>query len=189
MKGADSDLGHALLALLHQQPRSGYDLRKIFESSPIAHYSDSPGAIYPALRRLRQRGLVQAAPEPVPSGRRRQAFRPTAAGRRTFRAWLTRPVGRDDVERDLDGLVLRFAFMSEHLDGPAIAAFLASLAAALREHLAGLARFHRARASALTQTGRLAFESGVLSLRATLRWTEHARREVRRSRSGRKERA
>jgi hypothetical protein len=47
VKRTDSDLGHALL---HQQPRSGYDLRKIFESSPIAYYSDSPGAIYPALR-------------------------------------------------------------------------------------------------------------------------------------------
>jgi DNA-binding PadR family transcriptional regulator len=186
VKRTGSDLGHALLALLHQQARSGYDLRKVFESSPIAYYSDSPGAIYPALRRLQQRGLVDPVPGPAPSGRRRQALRPTAAGRRALRAWLTRPVESDDVERGLDGLILRFAFMSEHLDRAAILAFLASLASALRAHLASLARFRRAHSAALTPTGRLAFESGYRALQGSLRWAGRARREIQLSTSARK---
>lgn len=47
-----SPLECALLGLLHQMPRSGYNLRKTFSSSPLAAFSDSPGAVYPALRQL-----------------------------------------------------------------------------------------------------------------------------------------
>jgi DNA-binding PadR family transcriptional regulator len=35
-------LGCALLALLYQAPRSGYDLRKIFSYHSAATFSDSP---------------------------------------------------------------------------------------------------------------------------------------------------
>ena len=51
-------LEYALLGLLHQGAMSGYDLRKIFESTAMGSYSGSPGAIYPALRRLEKQGLV-----------------------------------------------------------------------------------------------------------------------------------
>jgi DNA-binding PadR family transcriptional regulator len=55
-------LGYALLGLL-QKPSSGYDLRKVFSSTSMKTYSDSPGAIYPALRRLEHRGLVRGTIE------------------------------------------------------------------------------------------------------------------------------
>src|SRR5260370_3518580 len=53
-------LAYALLGLLRQQPRSGYDLRKIFANTPMGTFSDSPGAIYPALQRLEKHGLVSS---------------------------------------------------------------------------------------------------------------------------------
>jgi len=40
-----SVLGYALLGLLQQQDRSGYDLRKIFSTTPMKSFSDSPGSI------------------------------------------------------------------------------------------------------------------------------------------------
>ena len=40
-----TSLGYALLGLIHLQPQSGYGLRKVFESTPMGHYSWSPGAI------------------------------------------------------------------------------------------------------------------------------------------------
>lgn len=52
-------LGYALLGLLHQRPSSGYALRRTFATMPMGTFSDSPGAIYPALRRLEQQGLVR----------------------------------------------------------------------------------------------------------------------------------
>ena len=55
----DSLLGFALLGLLEERPRSGYDLRKVFAQTAMGTFSDSPGAIYPALGRLEKRGLVR----------------------------------------------------------------------------------------------------------------------------------
>ena len=49
---AISLLGFALLGLLHQKSASGYDLRKIFASTAMGTFSDSPGAIYPTLTML-----------------------------------------------------------------------------------------------------------------------------------------
>jgi DNA-binding PadR family transcriptional regulator len=45
-------LGYALMGLPQGKPWPGYELRKIFSSTAMRTYSDSPGAIHPALRRL-----------------------------------------------------------------------------------------------------------------------------------------
>jgi DNA-binding PadR family transcriptional regulator len=50
-----STLEFALTGLLRQKPQSGYDLRKTFTDTAMRHYSDSPGSIYPAMRRLQAR--------------------------------------------------------------------------------------------------------------------------------------
>ena len=46
-KRLPTSLEYALLGLIHMQPQSGYDLRKIFETTPMGHYSSSPGAMAP----------------------------------------------------------------------------------------------------------------------------------------------
>ena len=58
-----SELGYAILGLLQHQASSGYELRKVFSSTSMKTYSDSPGAIYPALRRLEQQGLIRGTVE------------------------------------------------------------------------------------------------------------------------------
>ena len=107
----------------------------------------------------------------------------TAAGRRALRDWLRRPVTRDQVVRDPDGLLLRFAFMGEWLDAREIQAFLEGLLRELRLHLADLESFFGRESGAMSATGRLAFESGLAGLRAQISW---ARRAARRSRSSRR---
>ena len=52
-------LSFALLGLIGMEPRSGYKLRKVFETTPLGNYSSSPGSIYPALRALEKAGLVR----------------------------------------------------------------------------------------------------------------------------------
>ena len=98
MPASTTPLGHVLLGLLHQEPRSGYDLRKVVVSTPMSLFSDSPGAIYPALRSLQKAGLivVEAASR---VGRRRSTFVPSAKGRAAFVAWLRQPPTYDDVTR------------------------------------------------------------------------------------------
>jgi DNA-binding PadR family transcriptional regulator len=178
----DSTLGYALLGLLHQLPRSGYDLRKVFSTTPIGRFSDSPGAIYPALRRLVRRRWI-AAPAAARGGRRRRVYEPTAAGRRALSEWLARPATRDEVVRDWDLLMLRLAFMTENAQGPE--PFLAGLAAEVRGHVAELEAFLAGPGAGMPLSARLAFESGLEGYRAQVRWVARAQAAARaRRRSG-----
>jgi DNA-binding PadR family transcriptional regulator len=51
---------HILLGLICTAPSSGYDLKRIFAATPMGIYQPSSGTLYPALRRLEQKGLVKA---------------------------------------------------------------------------------------------------------------------------------
>lgn len=50
----------ALLSLLVEQPRHGYEVIKELEARTGGEYKPSPGAVYPALQRLETKGLVEA---------------------------------------------------------------------------------------------------------------------------------
>ena len=105
-----TNLEYAILGLLHQTPQSGYDLRKIFATTAMGNYSSSPGAIYPALKRLESRGLITGEIDASKELRPRKLFTPSREGKAVFRAWLQEDVGEEDVPRHLDVLMLRLAF-------------------------------------------------------------------------------
>lgn len=164
-------LGCALLGLVHQKARSGYDLRKIFASTPMGTFSDSPGAIYPALERLEKQGLVRGQLQASSGRRRRRVFRLTASGRRSFKAWQTKVVSQDDVVHRMEELMLRFGFMDETA-GPAHAMrFLKSLTRELSRYTPSLRQYLKANAPHMPLSGRLALESGVRSYEELLRWS------------------
>lgn len=165
----NSLLGYALLGLLHQQPLSGYDLRKIFASTPIGGFSDSPGAIYPALRRLQERGLVRGVVRESTGLRKRRVFRITPKGLASFKAWQSKPIVRDDMIRRSGELLLRFAFMDQTFGPERALAFLKEFAGELSSYIPSL-RQHLAHANEMPLSGRLALESGVQDYEARLRW-------------------
>jgi DNA-binding PadR family transcriptional regulator len=168
----NSTLAFALLGLIGQEPRSGYDLRKFFSSTPMISFSDSPGAIYPALHRLEQRGLVRGH---VAEGlRRRRIFELTARGRAEFRRWQTLPVMRNDVVRNLDALMLRFAFMDQFAGKGAALRFLKGLHRELAAYIPSLRKYLKTNREHMPQSGRLALESGIQGYEAQLRWTKAA---------------
>jgi DNA-binding PadR family transcriptional regulator len=41
-----------LIAYIVMSPQSGYSLKRLFAATPATVYNPSPGALYPALRRL-----------------------------------------------------------------------------------------------------------------------------------------
>src|SRR3974377_2146876 len=104
-------LGYALLGLLHQKERPGYDLRKVFAETAMGNYSSSPGAIYPALERLEAGGLIRGKVEEAGRLRRRCVYRLSPKGLAELKKWLARPIERTDVLRGVPELMLRFAFL------------------------------------------------------------------------------
>jgi DNA-binding PadR family transcriptional regulator len=166
----NSPLGYALLGLLHQKPLSGYDLRKVFASSPIGGFSDSPGAIYPALRRLQERGLVRGEVQRSTGLRKRRVFQITSKGLASFKAWQSKPIVRDDMVRRTGELLLRFAFMDQTLGPKRTLAFLREFARELSSYIPSLRQHLRAHAKEMPLSGRLANESGIHDYEARLRW-------------------
>ena len=55
-----SPLEYAVLGLLADGAQSGYEVRRVFATTAMRMYSDSPGSIYPALQRLARRRLIRA---------------------------------------------------------------------------------------------------------------------------------
>lgn len=79
--------GSLLALVLRHQPITAYQLTRHFEQSPLSSFNTSKGAIYPAISRLRQRGLLAA--EPV-AGDKRGAERLlcTPEGQEAVRRWV-----------------------------------------------------------------------------------------------------
>ncbi len=166
-------LGYALLGLLNRKPASGYDLRKIFSSTSMKSYSDSPGAIYPALGRLEKQGLIRGTIEAGSGMRRRQIFRVTAKGLAELKKWIARPVTRDDMVRGPQEVMLRFAFSEMVAGRDAAIELLRSMEAALQVYVAALHEEIKAFPAMMPTSGRLAFECGVRGNESLLAWTRH----------------
>jgi DNA-binding PadR family transcriptional regulator len=170
-----TDFEQVLLGLIASEPRSGYGLKKMFNTSPAGVYQTSPGALYPALRRLEDRGLLQAE-QKVSSGRRSQRlYRVTEAGRAVHVDWLRQPVVPDTVATDLGLHMMRFALMENHLERAAVLAFLADLADALDSFVSGVEQFvASSTGQSLPRHALLALEHGVVTHRASLKWAHAA---------------
>jgi DNA-binding PadR family transcriptional regulator len=167
-------LAYALLGLLQQEPRSGYDLRKIFANTPMGTFSDSPGAIYPALERLENRGFVRSRIEETSGLRRRRLFRPTASGIRAFQMWQTRTIVREDVIHSVDELMLRFSFMDETASAADARRFLKGLKGELGGYIPALRKYLTKHSPNMPLSGRLALESGVRAYETLFRWAKAA---------------
>lgn len=131
-----SDLELAILGLLREEPRSGYALRKVFAAGPIG---DSPGSVYPALRRLSEGGLISASAD-ASSGRGKETFHLTAAGRRALRDVLGQRLTVAEVRKSPDAVMFRLPFIEAELGRAAATSFLDDYASACSEIAAELKR-------------------------------------------------
>jgi len=167
-------LGYALLGLLTGKPSSGYDLRKFFASTAMGTFSDSPGAIYPALERLAASGLIRGEIEQRGGLRKRKVFRPTASGTRALKNWLRQPVTRGNVVRGMPELMLRFSFMDWVLGPEASVKLLGGLESELNIYIPELKQYLVANKAEMPLSGALALESGIRGYEAQLEWAKRA---------------
>lgn len=79
--------GAALAEIASRGTATSYAIAQAFERSPSDYWSGSAGAVYPLIKRLAARGLLEASP--AAAGRReRLDYRITEAGREALEAWL-----------------------------------------------------------------------------------------------------
>jgi DNA-binding PadR family transcriptional regulator len=173
-----STLSLAILGLIRQQPQTGYDIRKLFSTTPLGHFSSSPGAIYPALKRIEDLGWIRGRTRQGKTRRERVVYEITAKGLGALTEHLSQPVTQDDVLWRMDDLMLRFAFMDPVIGREATLKFLREFAARIDAHVADLHRYLEDMGDILPPCGRLAMESGIESYETNTRWARRAIEEL-----------
>jgi DNA-binding PadR family transcriptional regulator len=81
-------LKHALLGLLAQEPRHGYDLKNAFEAMLGGTWPLNIGQVYTTLARLERDGLVESQVVPQDLLPDRKVYSLTRAGREELECWL-----------------------------------------------------------------------------------------------------
>ncbi len=99
MKSLSSVEGHLLALIWRFEPTTAYFVRKSLESSLASDVSGSPGAVYPALQRLKDRGFLTAVSAPD-DGRRTEWISLTAQGGVMARKWVTELATSDQLPQD-----------------------------------------------------------------------------------------
>jgi DNA-binding PadR family transcriptional regulator len=174
---APSTLEFFLLSQLLLEPCSGYELRKSILSSPITHFSDSPGSIYPALRRLVKRNWIAPSLATGRLGHSKTVYKVMPLGEEEIRRWLQTKISGNDVAGHLDELMLRFAVIDRVLGREESLQFLNSLQTNVEGYVEEL-RARLERGNELTGNARLAMEHGLMGYEATRLWTNRALRRM-----------
>lgn len=93
----------SLLCLLTARPMTGYELAKQFDSSVAYVWHAPQSQIYPELRRLEEKGLVEAQSLPRGGKAVKRAYQITEAGRAEIERWI-RELADPAPLRDADHL-------------------------------------------------------------------------------------
>jgi DNA-binding PadR family transcriptional regulator len=85
---------NALLGLLEQRPRHGYELHDAFEAvvGGEENWDVKPAQVYATLTRLEQDGLIAEESLAQDGGPAKRIYAVTPAGRRALREWFSTPV-------------------------------------------------------------------------------------------------
>ena len=169
-----TNLELAILGLLDFQPMSGYDVQRAFATTPLAHFSSSPGAIYPTLKRLEKRGLVEATLDRTREARPRRVYAMAEAGRQALVAWLRQPVTREELVRNGAACILRFSLSGKYLTPGEVVAYLESYRGAARAYLSELDEHRRALAPQDALHHQLSLLHGIRGYEATVAWVDEA---------------
>jgi len=157
----------ALLGLVAERPRHGYELAEMFgNSGELAEVVPMPrNVLYAQVHRLERLDLLASHTESVGATPPRKILRLTDEGRRAYLHWLDRPVERmRDVRTDF----LLKLYFSERTPGHDTARLVDAQIAACRRYLDRRVAEH----AETTGFPRLLGGVRVASARSTLAWLE-----------------
>jgi DNA-binding PadR family transcriptional regulator len=104
-------LKFALLGLLAESPKYGYEIKRRFEGALGNVWSVSYGQLYPTLRRLSELGWVTKKTEPGKKAAEKNIYSITEKGQNKLDEWLLKPLR--STYKVKDEFTLRFLFFSK----------------------------------------------------------------------------
>ena len=164
-----------LIFLVGHKSQSGYDIRQMFQATPLGMFSDSPGSIYPSLARLEKRGLLTSSA--AEGGRRRRSYKRTAAGQKALIAWLERPLEADPRKRRGGEVELRFVLIAESLGWPKALKFLDEVDSAYSAQLAEIEAFMAGPGAQMNAASQASVELGMRTIKLHIEWCREMKRK------------
>ncbi len=161
----------ALLAILCDSPKHGYELRAEFEARTGSVWPLNVGQVYSTLQRLERDGLV-TADEPTADGHVIHSV--TQVGRLAVTEWFTEPIDRTSPPRDELAMKLSLAAVSDMVDvREVVQRQRAASMRALRDITRLKPSDDESFADAEAMGWSLALESLVFQAEAEIRWLDH----------------
>ena len=159
---------HLILGLLTQQPMSGYGIKRSLKSLSWLIDSPSFGSIYPALRALREDGLVTVEVAPRQGKPPRKIYTITEAGRLALREWMDQPV---TPGASLKTFVMRL-ILANNFSHTGLISHLQQRRSQVAVHCATLNQIAEAMNGTIDPGQRLAFAYGLALATAELAWLD-----------------
>ncbi|OQY82499.1 MAG: PadR family transcriptional regulator [Chloroflexi bacterium UTCFX4] len=163
---------HAVLGLLAQRPRHGYELHAAFESvvGGAQNWDVKPAQIYTTLTRLEESGLVVENEVAQDGGPEKRIYALTPQGARALLEWFRAPVERE-YPRDEFFIKLMLCLITGVANPSQV---IQTQRAKLYQDLHNIT-VQRARANPQNELARiLLFDKAIMRLEADLRWMDLA---------------
>jgi DNA-binding PadR family transcriptional regulator len=169
-------LKHAILGFLNYMPFSGYDLKKVFDTSVQHFWPADQSQIYRTLSRLSDAGLVEVQIVEQEDRPDRKVYSITDEGRTELRDWLAKPL---PLEKARHATLIQ-VFFAGQLDDQAILSILEREASTTRELIARYDQVPAASVPYVDMVGSareaffwmLTLDFGVHMAQAQLAWLE-----------------
>ncbi len=168
-----SATGRVILGFIANQPRSGYDIKAMVDKSTRFFWAASYGQIYPELKRLTDRGLIEGS-DHSQGERPRTVFSITDQGQEALAEWMASDEQVHEL-RDEALLKLFFSGQTSHEE------LISVLETKREEHLDALQRFREIEpfAAASEDFGPLmVLRYGLAYSEFAAEWCERALREI-----------
>ena len=161
---------HAVLGLLAQRPRHGYELRAAFQAlvGGEGNWDVKPAQIYTTLARLEQGGLVAEDGVEQDAGPAKRIYALTPLGRKTLTEWFVSGI-EPEHHRDKFFLKLMIGLVSDVADPYRL---IQTQRAHLFQELHDITE-HRSHADPRRElAGILLYDKTIMHLEADLRWLD-----------------
>ncbi len=176
--GKEKPLKYVLLAGIHDEPRSGYELTKWLQIVGQHCWAVEHSSVYPALRELEEDGLIASERSPGTRGPERSIYSMTAAGLEKLTAWVAGDSPRPVIKDEQTLRVLCFDLLPRKTALRQIREVRASHQAQLEFFLARQAVLTRRQLGPLLVTRR-----GVLAEQAYIAWCDEVAAAIARRRA------
>jgi DNA-binding PadR family transcriptional regulator len=116
-------LEYMLLGVLSMEPQSGYSINTTLQNG-IYRWKASPGATYPALKRLEKNGIIDGEIQVVTETQARKVYHLTAQGEELLDHWIAAPLTEHELSEEHNIMLVKFLFAESRFTRDQVLAFL-----------------------------------------------------------------